>query len=129
VIGGFTPPRNSRLYFGSILIGYFAQGKLLYCGKVGSGFDGRWLATLHAKFMKLAVSKPPFANLPLAKRPRFGQGMTPAVMRTVTWLKPQLVAQIKFAEWTQDGILRQPVFLGLRADKSAKQVRREVAVV
>lgn len=129
VIGGFTPPRNSRQYFGSILIGYYEKGKLLYCGKVGSGFDGRLLASLHGKFMKMKVAASPFSNLPLAKRPRFGQGMTPAVMRTVTWLKPRLVAQIKFAEWTQDGILRQPVFLGLRADKSAKQVRREVAVV
>ncbi|HEX2862638.1 MAG TPA: non-homologous end-joining DNA ligase [Lacunisphaera sp.] len=129
VIGGFTPPRNSRQYFGSILIGYYEDEKLMYCGKVGSGFDGRLLASLHAKFAKLAVPESPFANLPLTRRPRFGQGMTAAAMRTVTWLKPKLVAQIKFAEWTQDGILRQPVFLGLRADKSAKQVRREAAAV
>jgi bifunctional non-homologous end joining protein LigD len=129
VIGGFTPPRRSREYFGSILIGYYEDGKLLYCGKVGSGFDRRLLAALHLKFMKIAVAHPPFANLPLVKRPRFGQGMTPAVMQTVTWLKPQLVAQIKFAEWTQDGLLRQPVFLGLRADKAARRVRREASVV
>jgi bifunctional non-homologous end joining protein LigD len=129
VIGGFTPPKKSRQFFGSILIGHYQDGNLQYCGKVGSGFDRRLLTSLHAKFLKLAIPKSPFANLPLERRPRFGQGMTAAAMRTVTWLKPQLVAQIKFAEWTQDGLLRQPVFLGLRPDKPAKQVRREAAVV
>jgi bifunctional non-homologous end joining protein LigD len=129
VIGGFTPPKNSREYFGSILIGCYEDGKLLYCGKVGSGFDRRLLASLHAKFVKLATAKPPFSNLPLSRRPRFGQGMTASAMRVVTWVKPRLVAQIKFTEWTQDGLLRQPVFLGLRSDKPAKQVRREAAVV
>lgn len=129
VIGGFTPPKNSRHHFGSILIGHYAKGKLLYCGKVGSGFDGPLLASLHAKFLRLATPRCPFANLPLAHRSRFGQGMTATVMRTVTWLKPRLVAQVKFAEWTQDGILRQPVFLGLRPDKAATQVRREAAAI
>jgi bifunctional non-homologous end joining protein LigD len=129
VIGGFTPPKRSRQFFGSILVGHYQDGKLQYCGKVGSGFDRRLLTSLHARFLKLAIPKSPFINLPLERRPRFGQGMTAAAMRTVTWLKPQLVAQIKFAEWTQDGLLRQPVFLGLRPDKPAKQVRREAAVV
>ena len=65
----------------------------------------------------------------MAGRPRFGTGMTRREMQKVTWLKPEFVAQIKFAEWTNDGVLRQPVFLGLRKDKPAKQVRREPSAV
>lgn len=126
VIGGFTPPKNSRTHFGAILVGYHdTDGTLLYAGKVGTGFDRERLATLHATFLKHRAEACPFANLPLDRRSRFGQGMTRAVMRTVTWLKPRLVAQVKFAEWTQEGLLRQPVFLGLRHDKPARQVRRE----
>lgn len=127
VIGGFTPPRNSRQGFGAILVGYYERGKLMYVGKVGTGFDQALLLNLHEKFKALAAEESSFANLPLEHRSRFGQGMTPAVMRTVTWLKPKLVAQIRFAEWTQDGLLRQPVFAGLRKDKRAKDVRREAA--
>ncbi len=125
VIGGFTPPRNSRQGFGAILVGYYDRGTLRYAGKVGTGFDRGLLLSLHEKFSALAVKACPFANLPLDHRSRFGQGMTPAVMQTVTWLKPTLVAQIRFAEWTQEGLLRQPVFIGLRKDKRAGDVRRE----
>ena len=125
VIGGFTPPRNSRPHFGAILVGYYAGGKLLYAGKVGTGFDGKLLRTLHAEFLRLRTARCPFANLPLPHRSRFGTGMTSAVMRTVTWIRPKLVAQIKFAEWTQESLLRQPVFLGLRTDKPPGDVRRE----
>ncbi len=127
VIGGFTPPQKSRQYFGAILVGYHERGKLLYAGKVGAGFDADLLRSLHAKFGRLAINECPFDNLPLKHSSRFGQGMTPAVMRTVTWLRPTLVAQIKFAEWTLEGLLRQPVFLGLRKDKAARAVRREAA--
>jgi bifunctional non-homologous end joining protein LigD len=129
VIGGFTPPKNSRSYFGAILVGYYECGKFLYAGKVGTGFDHESLRRLHERFATVRAEACPFANLPLAHRSRFGQGMTPAVMRTVTWLKPRLVAQIKFAEWTQEGLLRQPVFLGLRKDKPPRQVRREAASI
>ncbi len=125
VIGGFTPPRNSRQCFGAILVGHYRRGKLIYAGKVGAGFDARGLRRLHAQFPGLATTECPFANLPLAHRSRFGQGMSASVMRTVSWLRPELVAQIKFAEWTQEGLLRQPVFLGLRRDKAARDVRRE----
>lgn len=129
VVGGFTPPRNSRQYFGAILVGHYREGELIYAGKVGTGFDARWLRRLHAQFLSLATAECPFANLPLDHRSRFGQGMTPAVMRTVTWLRPKLVAQIKFAEWTHEGLLRQPVFLGLRKDKAANAVKREAPAV
>ena len=127
VIGGYTAPQNSRQYFGAILVGYYQDGELLYAGKVGTGFDRALLESLHGRFSKLAAAKCPFANLPIAKKPRFGNGMTAAEMRRVSWIKPSLVAQIKFAEWTHDGLLRQPVFLGLRKDKRAKDVVREVA--
>jgi bifunctional non-homologous end joining protein LigD len=125
VVGGFTPPRNSRQYFGAILIGYFRRRKLFYAGKVGTGFNQRLLETLHARFLTLKRKACPFVDLPLEHKSRFGTGMTRSEMTRVTWLKPQLVAQIKFAEWTDDGLLRQPVFLGLRTDKPARQVRRE----
>lgn len=125
VIGGFTPPQRSRPHFGAILIGYYQRGKLLYAGKVGTGFNHRLLESLHAQFLRRARTECPFDNLPMARKPRFGTGMTRAEMRRVTWVKPDLVAQIKFAEWTRDGILRQPVFLGLRKDKKATEVRRE----
>lgn len=125
VIGGFTPPRNSRPYFGAILVGHYSRGKLLYSGKVGTGFDHALLKLLHAEFLKRRREDCPFANLPMVKRPRFGQGMTRGEMKKVTWIDPTMVAQIKFGEWTHDGLLRQPVFLGLRHDKSAKSVHRE----
>ena len=126
VIGGFTPPKNSRPYFGAILVGYFEGGELRYAGKVGSGFDRARLAKLHAEFMRRRIDRPPFADLPKGARSRFGAGMTPAAMRHVTWIKPELVAQVRFAEWTNDGLLRQPVFLGLRQDKQAREVVREI---
>lgn len=127
VIGGFTPPRNSRQHIGALLIGYYHRKKLHYAGKVGTGFTAHTLQELHTRFRPLVTKTCPFVNLPLDHRSRFGQGMTAAVMRTVTWLKPTLVAQIKFAEWTQEKILRQPVYLGLRRDKASKDVRREVS--
>ena len=125
VIGGFTPPEGSRTHFGALLIGYHAAGRLLYAGKVGTGFDRATLADLHRRFLTLRREGCPFANLPMERRPRFGRGMTAAEMRKVTWLRPALVAQIRFAEWTHDGVLRQPVFLGLRNDKAAASVTRE----
>jgi bifunctional non-homologous end joining protein LigD len=125
VIGGFTQPQNSRQFFGAILIGYYRAGKLLYAGKVGTGFNYTLLATLHVRFLKRVRAACPFENLPLERKSRFGTGMTRGEMKKVTWLKPELVAQIKFAEWTHDGLLRQPVFLGLRKDKLARDVRRE----
>lgn len=127
VIGGFTPPQRSREFFGAILVGYYQRGKLLYAGKVGTGFSHRLLESLHAELTKRQRADCPFTNLPMERKPRFSTGMTRIEMRKVTWIKSELVAQIKFAEWTNDGILRQPVFLGLRKDKAAKDVRREAS--
>ena len=129
VIGGYTAPQNSRLHFGSILVGYNQGGRFLYAGKVGTGFDGASLASLHEKFRKLGTRRCPFVNLPSEHNSRFGSGMDALQMKNVTWLRPTLVAQVKFAEWTQEGLLRQPVFLGLRRDKAPRAVRREAGPV
>lgn len=127
VIGGFTPPKNSRPYFGAILVGYYQGKELIFSGKVGSGFDHARLKSLHDEFRRRAIDACPFANLPAPRKPRFGVGMTASAMREVTWVKPELVCQVRFTEWTDDGLLRHPVFLGLRNDKSARQVVREAA--
>lgn len=127
VIGGFTPPKNSRPYFGAILVGYYEGKQLKYAGKVGSGFDFARLKSLHEEFLARRIESCPFANLPTLRGSRFGTGMTAGVMRQVTWVKPELVGQVRFTEWTDDGMLRHPVFLGLRRDKAAKDVVREAA--
>jgi len=125
VIGGYTQPERSRKYFGSLLVGYYAPDGLLFAGRVGTGFSEKALATLYDGFQKIKRSTSPFINLPEKRRGRWGQGITPAVMKTCSFVDPLLVAQIKFTEWTGDGQLRQPVFLGLRTDKAAKDVVRE----
>ena len=136
VIGGYTPPGGSRKYFGAILVGYYKDKKLLFAGKVGSGFTSQSLAMLHKQFQREKRDDCPFADLPskLATgrvRPTGGQGgqwtqgITPSMMRKMHWVNPVFVAQIKFAEWTRDGKLRQPVFLGLREDKNPRGVTRE----
>jgi bifunctional non-homologous end joining protein LigD len=129
VIGGFTPPKNSRPYFGAILVGYYQQKKLVYAGKVGSGFDHSLLKSLYDEFGKRRIADCPFSNLPTPRGPRYGQGMTASAMREVTWVKPELVCQVRFTEWTDDGLLRHPVFLGLRDDKTAVDVVREAPPV
>ena len=126
VIGGYTPPQGGRRYFGALLVGYYENGKLQYAGKVGAGFNGALLASLHREFVKRRIEASPFENLPRG-RSRWGAGMTAAVMRTVNWIRPEMVCQVRFSEWTDEGSLRQPVFLGLRHDKPAREVVRETA--
>lgn len=125
VIGGFTPPGGTRTHFGALLVGYYERGKLHYCGKVGTGFNHAMLLALHRRMKDLPAAECPFANLPEKKEARWGQSITVAQMKRCTWVKPQLVCQVKFAEWTRDAKLRQPVFLGLREDKLAHKVIRE----
>lgn len=108
VIGGFTEPSGSRKFFGALLVGAYSKGALRYMGKVGTGFDEKSLKFLYRKFQPLVQAKSPFFE--------------DVRERAVTFLKPALVAQISFGEVTKDGKLRQPVFLGLRDDKSAKEV-------
>jgi bifunctional non-homologous end joining protein LigD len=92
---------------------------------VGTGFSEKVLADPYAGLQKLERATCPFVNLPEKKRGRWSQGITPAIMKRCHWVEPVLVAQVKFTEWTQDDQLRQPVFLGLRTDKQAKDVVRE----
>ncbi len=120
VIGGYSEPKGSRSYFGSILVGYYEGKNLKFAAKVGTGFDEKLLASLHAQFQKLRRPDCPFSNLP-EKPP----GLTASQLKKCTWLEPKLVGQVRFAEWTRDGHLRQPAFLGLREDKEAKEVVRE----
>ncbi|HLP00728.1 MAG TPA: non-homologous end-joining DNA ligase [Opitutaceae bacterium] len=122
VIGGFTAPRRSRQYLGALLLGYHDGGALRYAGKVGAGFDTRSLAALHRELARRRRATCPFTGFTEDNlRHRWSRGPLAAI----TWVKPELVAQIKFAEWTDDGLLRQPVFLGLRDDKAPREVVRE----
>ncbi len=123
VIGGYTPPQGGRHFFGSIIVGYYKDEALQYASRVGTGFDEKTLKQLFTLFQKYKVVECPFEELPA--RGRWGQGFSPEQKRLTTWLKPQLIAQVKFLEWTDDGGLRHPVFLGLRDDKQAKDVVRE----
>jgi bifunctional non-homologous end joining protein LigD len=125
VIGGYTLPEGSRKYFGSLLVGYNGSDGLVFAGRVGTGFSEKFLASINAQLQKLKRSTCPFINLPEKTKGRWGLGITPAVMKRCQWVEPVLVAQIKFTEWTHDGQLRQPVFLGLRTDKEAKDLVRE----
>ena len=111
VVGGYTDPSGTRIGFGALLLGYYADGRLRYAGKVGTGFDTTTLRSLLARLTKATTPASPFADT--VKEPR------------VHWVVPELVAQIGFAEWTPDGRLRHPRFQGLRTDKSADEVRRE----
>ena len=125
VIGGYTPPEGSRKYFGALLVGYYGSDGLLFAGRVGTGFSERALAALYDGLQKIKRSTCLFVNLPEKGPGRWRQGITPAVMKRCHWVEPVLVAQVKFTEWTSDDQLRQPVFLGLRTDKEAKDVVRE----
>jgi len=125
VIGGFTPPAGSRQNFGALLVGYYDGKRLLFAGKVGTGFNVKTLEAIHKLMVKNQRDNCPFTDLPSKQGGKWVQGITPAAMRKCTWVEPALVCQVKFAEWTRDLKLRQPVFIGLREDKPAKQVRRE----
>jgi bifunctional non-homologous end joining protein LigD len=125
VIGGYTPPAGARKHFGAVLVGYYDKERLLFAGKVGTGFDTKLLSTLHKKMRAEERSTCPFADLPSKQNGEWVQGITPGEMRKNTWVNPKFVCQVKFAEWTRDGKLRQPVFLGLRQDKGPREVIRE----
>jgi bifunctional non-homologous end joining protein LigD len=112
VIGGFTKPRGGRKFFGSLLIGVYKNNALQYVGHVGGGFNAQLLEDVYKKLKPLICKQCPFATQP--------DSNTPA-----TWVKPSLVCEVSFAEWTKDGILRQPIFRGMRTDKKARKVTRE----
>lgn len=112
VIGGFTRPRRSRAYFGALLLGLYEGEDLVYAGHVGTGFSEESLRQLHEIMEPLVQEEPPFKEPPQPNEP-------------ASWLRPELVAEVKFAEWTREGLLRQPVFLGLRFDISPRDCVRE----
>ena len=125
VIGGFTPPQGARKHFGAVLVGYYEKKRLLFAGKVGTGFNTKLLASLHKELKAEKRNDCPFADLPSKQGGQWVQGITPTMMRQIEWVNPVLVCQVKFSEWTRDGKLRQPVFLGLREDKKPAEVVRE----
>ena len=112
VVGGWTAPRNSRQHIGSLLVGYYDGGRFVYAGHVGTGFDVATLEAVHARLVKLERATPPFERAPKVNMP-------------ARWTEPALVVEVRFNEWTADGKLRQPVFLGMRDDKRARDVVRE----
>lgn len=113
VVGGYTAPQGSRTEFGALLLGYYDAGGLKYAGKVGTGFDQETLRALGAELRRRRTGDSPFERAEDIRE------------RGVTWVKPELVAQVGFSEWTGHGRLRHPRFLGLREDKAARQVVRE----
>jgi len=125
VIGGYTPPQGSRKYFGAILVGYYENKRLVFAGKVGTGFTEKSLSMLYKRFQKQARDECPFVDLPSKQNGQWVQDITPSMMRKMHWVNPVFVCEIKFAEWTRDGKLRAPVFLGLREDKNPAEVIRE----
>ena len=114
VIGGYTKPSGSRKGFGALLLGYYDDGELKYCGRVGTGFTDDSLRELAADLKGRKTDAAPFGNPP-----------TGTDRRGVTWVKPELVCEVEFGEWTDDGRLRHPSFQGLREDKPPEEVRRE----
>ena len=128
VIGGYTEPEGSRKYFGALLVGFYEGKKLKFAGRVGTGFSEKLLRSLLSDLNKLHVESCPFFNVPTPGRSRWDQGLTPAYLERCHWVKPTLVCQVKFTEWTRDDRLRQPVFLGIREDKSPMEVVRERAI-
>jgi bifunctional non-homologous end joining protein LigD len=113
VIGGFTEPRGTRRGLGALVLGVFEGKDLVYIGHAGGGFDARDLLEMRARLDPLAQTSCPFKKRPKTNAP-------------VHWVKPTQVCEIAFLEWTEDGTMRQPIFLGLRDDKRARSVKREL---
>jgi bifunctional non-homologous end joining protein LigD len=112
VVGGFTAPKGSRVAMGALLVGYHDdEGRFVYAGKVGTGFDDKLLRSLHTRLSKITADASPFADL---RR-----------MGDARWVRPEMVVEVSFTEWTKDGHLRHPTFQGVREDKAAAEVRRE----
>ena len=122
VIGGYT---RGTTTFDALVLGYYDGGKLTYIARTRNGFTPVTRAQLFRKFKGLEIEECPFVNLPEAKSGRWGQGLTKAKMAECVWLKPVLVAQFEFLEWTADNHLRHSKFVGLREDKNARDVVRE----
>lgn len=112
IIGGFTKPKGGRKYFGSLLAGMYKQGKLTFVGHVGGGFDEKTLETIYKKIEPLIQKTCPFST-------------TPETNAEAIWIKPKLIAEVTFSNWTNEGQMRHPIFLGLREDKDLKDLQEE----
>jgi bifunctional non-homologous end joining protein LigD len=114
VVVGWTDPSGTRLRFGSLILGYYDEAGMLHpAGKVGTGFDTKTLRALRQRLDALPSVPRPFKVLPIT-----------IVPWTAHWVEPSLVAEVRYVEWTSDGSLRHPTFLGLREDKAAREVVR-----
>ena len=113
VIGGFTEPKGSRKELGALILGVYVNRKLIYVGHTGGGFNQDQLQEIHSRLNELRQDYSPFAS-------QFG------VNAPVTWVRPELVCEVKFAEWTSSGLMRQPIFVGMREDKNPRSVTREL---
>ena len=118
VVGGFTDPEGARAGIGALLIGYYQTGKLVFSGRVGTGFSQKFALELRKRLNSIAQKSCPFEPPPEGP-----------LARSAHWVKPQLVCVVAFTEWTSDGKIRHPAFKGLRADKTPKEVRRERPVI
>lgn len=115
VIAGFTKPRGGRKFIGSLIVGIYKNKVLTYAGHVGGGFSQKSLEEMHRLLKPLVVEKCPFRNKPKTNM-------------AATWVKPKLICEVSFQEWTGEGIMRQPIFHGLRFDKNSKSVEKEIPV-
>jgi bifunctional non-homologous end joining protein LigD len=115
VIGGFTDPEGMRAGIGALLIGYYDGERLVFCGKVGTGFTHKMTLDLRAKLDRIEIKTSPFTPPPPG-----------SLGRNAHWVKPALACEVVFTEWTSDGKIRHPSFQGLRADKNPKEIVREV---
>jgi bifunctional non-homologous end joining protein LigD len=112
VVGGWTEPRNTRQHIGALLLGYYDRGRFIYAGNMGGGFDNAGLAEMHELLAPLERKTSPFEETPRPREP-------------VHWVTPKVVVEVKFNEWTSDGKLRQPIYVGTRDDKDPRSVKRE----
>jgi DNA ligase D-like protein (predicted ligase) len=122
VIGGYKPENTN---FQSIVVGYYEARQLRFAARVRAGFTAAQRAALFEVLRPLTVEKCPFADLPTGRTGHWGEGVTEEDMTVLKWVKPALVAEIAFTEWTLDGHLRHSVFVGIRSDKRAREVTRE----
>ncbi|MBA2684473.1 MAG: DNA ligase D [Gemmatimonadaceae bacterium] len=116
VVGGWTEPRNTRQHIGALLLGYYDHGRLIYAGNMGGGFDNAGLAEMYDALAPSERKSSPFEETPRPREP-------------VHWVTPKVVVEVKFNEWTTDGKLRQPIYVGTRDDKDPRTVKREGASV
>jgi bifunctional non-homologous end joining protein LigD len=112
VVGGWTEPRNTREHIGALLLGYFDGNRFIYVGHTGGGYTRDGLRDMHRRLARLERKTPPFEE-------------PPRTNERAHWTRPEVIVEVKFSEWTADGKLRQPIFLGVRDDKAAREVGRE----